>query len=407
MQAGVTAAVLLAVMSSSALAEWGVDTAIMGIDMVVKDSPNNTDHLHYNRANLGENAQFHLTFLAGGVTDKDKCRATPSDPWEYVTRTLIVDENDTTGIAKYVSWTKSHGSITAGGLYTPPVTTHSTITVKGWVDDVDDTEVEGRNDTIVGVQYAGTLRSYKVGVKVMPGSHEVWEDSAGADPATWASYSDADDLEVFKQTTGRYADGFSSDDGSWALSDASWEAITLPADCTIVGNIAFAPRIDVAGTLERKAQGDCDDDVTTSIVTTALAVAGKVTPPPIAFVAAATNIVISFVSGDGCNINMAVVGAAAIEFVDASTVDEPKANYDTENESWHLVDTVSLDSLSVSGEIKLKPGDDIRGDASVKTEVSIRDTEWLNWAGAEIEGASGDTFHLKYGTSRPTYDATP
>jgi len=392
--AGMTAgAILLALPANFAAAvEWEAYTGISGVGAVTKNTPANTDHLHYSGHGVAEKATFYVTF--NDAKDIDRCRPDPYTEWTPHTYTI--------GPAQ-VTWDcgkVEQGTIDATGEYTPPAAPRTGITITAFVDDentgcTDDPDVER--------SYINALSAYRVGIAVSPASTTVWEDATDPDPVKYTATTDASKLEAYRTTTywDKFEDGFYEDpaDG-WELS-AKWKAVTDPADRDMVGKIQFVPRIDVHGGLYLRVWGECTGAGSTIDPDNLIAFAGASGGNP--YVAAGA-LVLAMLVDSGCDVNMCVAGDSAIEFVDYKRIacGEVEGWHGTEWE-WPGEEYASIMDVSVNGTITRDTNEEIRGSCKIAAKVSIRDASWWEEGGGHIDATPGGTYYLKYGTSIPEY----
>ena len=108
-----------------------------------------------------------------------------------------------------------------------------------------------------------------------------------------------------------------------------------------------------------------------------------------------------------CSPCLGVAGDAAIQYVADSDVTEEIENWWGIDFDWDIEATQPLSSLSINGAVSLANDEDRLGSCKIATKVSVYDDSWIAKAGGWIDYDGEDTYYIKYGTSIPSYNATP
>jgi hypothetical protein len=241
---------------------WEAYEGIQGVGSIVKDSPETTSWLHWNRDDGGESASFSVTY--SNPTDRDR-------RVKYCNNQIVDEEIVDFGVAEDEEWHASAGTITSAGVYTPPAATNDAVTIECFVLDGDG----GYQPEQVHREWGSQLKIFKVGVQVQPANTTVWEDDSTASHL-WTKYADGSGLAAYKET------GFWDNDGDyndvapgWDLP-CSWTTRTEPGGGgqSIQGTINFTPKIEAAGMLELEGKGDGSNSAACSVTVNTMAAAG-------------------------------------------------------------------------------------------------------------------------------------
>lgn len=373
---------------------WLVGEAISGVGEIQRvDQDVNTNFLHYGGTGTPETAKFKINLESAVDKDKRYSNGEIKDAGLHAA--------DTTWRVKAAA----AGVIVDGGVattFTPGNTVHSNINVFATVSEGHSYSYEyGNNDKPVEVKWNETLTTFKVGIKLDPGNHKLWEDDAAASKTV--AFKSAS-LSCKIGWSGLWYEGIKKKGNEYPTKNLKWRAIAASSSGNvggIQGSIKFTPAITAVG--KYRMFGDLAGlqypGFAGEIVAT---LAGFVNP----YVGAAVSLALKGMSSSKTEWIGKIAGETVIE-------NDKKKTIDKESNSSSSTTTVDLAGLSINGKtLTVDKDDETRGSINIKSMVVVNDNGIANRAHMKIDNYINGTLytaapHAKasFSSTRPIYVA--
>lgn len=408
--------------------EWRTHDGIYGVNGIEKTSPEATEvahtAFHYDNSANGsgpQTASFQLD-TEEDYGDVDQCRV-DDDPWQDVEAGLNLESPDGT------VW-----SVNKGGSVAPEygLTTVFTPNDEVWYEAIDvsvavvDNDPSGdgsADDSDDPHTFTPSLTTFKVGVRMQnhgDATFDYWEDDPNFPQDIEYTLEDdlSGDLEVSHSTSVLGASGPSSQESTKVENDdPKWTALAGSSGTnflnTIRGNIDFNAAFVATGEMHCTLIAHVDqNDGGGDIVLNIAGQAASFSPVGGNYIKAALDLVTPLTNGD-TSAGGGVAGRTVINGVGTGNLNSVAEDIQTKYVSGHSefieIDYIpyefspDLSNLSVSGDLSLKPDDEIESSYAIQGLVKLDDDNILASTSGEVEESEPGT--LKSKTTRPTFSS--